>query len=167
MNAERNAKRVLRTAQGAVGVSVLVFAVAISRPGLGTMPAVVEGFAVPQSGRGFAGSEPVRLDVSRLLARDPFSPVRSAPEVAYRIESASEPSGIVSPPRAPVLLLGTVLRSAGRSFVMCQVGGEAAKVVYPGQAIGGLTLESVLQGSAVFTDESGARVTLRVARTGE
>lgn len=104
-------------------------------------------------------------DIARLIARDPFSPLRAAPDVPYRIGAAGTDSIFMRSP-VPVRLLGTIVRAAGRSFAMCRIEGEPARVVYPGDRIGELTLESVSQGSANFIDDAGARVVLRVPRTG-
>lgn len=105
-------------------------------------------------------------NVALLVAHDPFSPLRTAPEVPYRVGAAVADS-IVMRSEQPVRLLGTVVGGTGRSFAMCRIEGQPARVVYPGERIGGMTLERVLQGSAVFIDEAGARVELRVPRTGE
>lgn len=167
MNAARRARFALLAAVAAlVGASALLAVAAVRSTGHAdaAAPALHATAALQQDTAERPGDA---IDISRLLARDPFSLVRSAPEVPYRI---GEVATIVRPdaPRSrPVMLLGTIVRSTGRSFAMCQVPGGPAQVVYPGQVIGGLTLESVAQGSATFTDESGARVTLRVTRTGE
>ena len=107
-----------------------------------------------------------QTDLSRLVARDPFSPLRAAPDVAYQIGVLpSDRPAVVE--RPTVRLLGTILRAGGRSFAMCQLANQPVRMVYAGERIGTLTLETVSQGGAVFIDDSGARVTLRVARTGE
>jgi hypothetical protein len=104
-------------------------------------------------------------EIARTVARDPFSDDRSAPAIRYRIVAAE---GAPAPVPAPALvrLVGTVVVPDGRNFAMCQVGSDPARIVYPGQRVGSLTLESVSQGSAVFTDNAGARVTLRVPKAG-
>jgi hypothetical protein len=167
MSAARTARRALWAAQLVLAGALLLFAVVVARSVDGDAPGIIERTTGPLGNDGTAELAPGRVDVARLLARDPFSPVRSAPEVPYRIGATAAVTDVVRPQRATVRLLGTVVRASGRSFAMCQVAGEAAKVVYPGQSIGGLTLESVAQGSAVFTDETGARVSMRVSRTGE
>jgi hypothetical protein len=167
MNGARTARRAQWAARVACAVALLLFAITILRANSSGASATLEAQGAPWRTEEAALPAPTKIDVSRLLARDPFSPLRSAPEVPYRIGGAAATASIVQPRRQTVRLLGTVVRATGRSFAMCQVAGESAKVVYPGQTIGGLTLESVLQGSAVFTDETGARVSLRVSRTGE
>lgn len=105
-------------------------------------------------------------NIALLVAHDPFSPFRTAPEVPYRIGAVVADS-IFMRTAQPVRLLGTIVGGAGRSFAMCRIEGQPARVVYPGERIGGMTLERVFQGSAIFIDEAGARVELRVPRTGE
>ena len=107
---------------------------------------------------------PSDAELQRAVATDLFSPDRSAPAVRYRIERASATPN--APPPLPVRLVGTVVTAAGRSFAMCQQGAATPRVVYPGQHIGPLKLESVSQGSATFTDDAGVRVVLRVAKAG-
>jgi hypothetical protein len=181
MNALGSARRALLLARGGTIVAATLLVVAVARRGGST-----EGDALPlepvrssdvatKTGSaasngagsvsdGSAGSAPV--DIARIFAGDPFSPVRAAPEVPYRL-GAVEPvvRRVVAVPQQ-VRLLGTVVRPTGRSFAMCQVATGPATVVYPGQRIGGLLLESVAQGSAVFIDDEGTRVTLRVPGNG-
>jgi hypothetical protein len=107
---------------------------------------------------------PTDAEVSRAIATDLFSVDRTAPDAPYRIERAiSGPT--VAPPQA-VRLLGTVVAAGGRSFAMCQLGADPPRVVYAGQRIGAMKLESVSQGSATFTDNAGVRVVVRVPRAG-
>lgn len=167
MSGARTARRAQWAARLALAGALVLLTVVVARSVGGDPPDVIERTASPPSNDDAQELPPGRVDVVRLLTRDPFSPVRSAPEVPYRIGGVIGVAGIVQPQRATVRLLGTIVRASGRSFAMCQVVGEPAKVVYPGQSIGGLTLESVSQGSAVFTDETGARVSMRVSRTGE
>jgi hypothetical protein len=99
-----------------------------------------------------------------MLGRDLFHPSRVAASRPYRVGVAAESA--VRPAAAPtVRLLGTVIRATGRSFALCQVGSDAARVVYPGETIGALRLVSVEQGRAVFTDAAGARIELLVPRS--
>ena len=189
MNALGSARRALRLARGGVIVAAALLVVAVARRGgsvevdaLPLEPVSVSGAAIGAGGaassakgdaasgatgtasNGSAGGAPV--DISRIVAGDPFSPVRAAPEVPYRL-GAVEPvvrRVVVAPQQ--VRLLGTVVRPTGRSFAMCQAANGPATVVYPGQRIGGLVLESVSQGSAVFIDDEGTRVTLRVPGNG-
>jgi hypothetical protein len=107
---------------------------------------------------------PTDAELSRAIATDLFSVDRVAPAVRYRIERAS-PGATLAPPE-PLRLLGTVVAAGGRSFAMCALGADPPRVVYPGQRIGAMRLESVSQGSATFTDNAGVRVVLRVPRAG-
>ncbi len=104
-------------------------------------------------------------ELARTIALAPFSPRRAPPEVVYTIGRPASPAAPVVAP-STILLLGTVVSESGRSFAMCQEGGGPPKLVYPGQRIGTLTLESVSQGSAIFTDIAGSRVVLRVPKAG-
>lgn len=111
-----------------------------------------------------AASDPVTQSaVDRTVAHNPFSPDRT-PGPAYRVVKAGTALPLVT--AAVVRLVGTVVRDGALSFVLCQEGPLPARVVYPGQRIGALTLLSVQAGSATFTDTGGARVVLRVAKGG-
>jgi hypothetical protein len=175
-----SARRALRLARGGVVVAAGLLLVAVARRGsveVDALPLEPIGLSGVSTGAGGAASSAAGsvssgisngapADISRIIAGDPFSPVRAAPEVSYRL-GAVEPvvRRVVAAPQQ-VRLLGTVVRPAGRSFAMCQVAAGPATVVYPGQRIGGLVLESVSQGSAVFIDDEGTRVTLRVPGNG-
>ena len=108
---------------------------------------------------------PTDIELAHAIATDLFAVDRVAPAVRYRLARASAGAAAAEPP--PVRLIGTVIVAAGRSFAMCQLGADQPRLVYPGQRIGAMKLESVSQGSATFTDDAGARVVLRVARAGE
>lgn len=160
----RSVTRLLAAARLACAIAFGLVVVASVRSLRGDAPLIVDA-AAPASRVDAAVPAAPRTDLSRLLARDPFSPLRAAPEVAYRIEGVTaEPAAIVV--TRSVRLLGTVVRATGRSFAMCQVGSEPARLVYPGQRIGGMTLERVSPGSALFIDDAGARTVVRVSRTG-
>ena len=108
-------------------------------------------------------------DFTHAVATDVFADDRAAPAVRYRIGATNTKAATFFAPIvvAPQLQLsGTVVAADGRSFAMCQLGAEPAKIVYVGQRIGTFTLRGVSQGSAVFTDESGKRVVLRVPNGG-
>jgi hypothetical protein len=107
-------------------------------------------------------------EFTHAVATDLFADDRAA-SVRYRIGATETKAATFVAPIvvAPQLQLsGTVVAADGRSFAMCQLGAEPAKIVYVGQRIGTFTLRSVSQGSAVFTDESGKRVVLRVPNGG-
>ncbi len=161
----RSVARLLAAARLACAIAFGLVVVATVRSVLGDASVVVDAAAAPASRVEEAVLAAPRTDLSRLLARDPFSPLRAAPDVAYRIEGVSAAPAAIVVTRS-VRLLGTVVRATGRSFAMCQVASEPARMVYPGQRIGGMTLESVSPGSAVFIDDAGARTVVRVSRTG-
>jgi hypothetical protein len=112
----------------------------------------------------FAPVPPTDVDLSRAIATDLFAVDRTAPAVRYRLERATAVTTLA--PERAVQLIGTVVVAGGRSFAMCQLGADPPRVVYPGQRIGAMKLESVSQGSATFTDANGARLLLRVPRAG-
>ena len=104
-------------------------------------------------------------DITATIAADLFAPDRTAPTIPYRIARVAagiSPLVVVQ----PVVVIGTVINANGRSFAMCQLGADAPRVVYVGQRIGTLTLVSVGQGSAVFTNETGARVVINALKAG-
>jgi len=165
MSSLKSASIALNVARGGAAlalITLLTLGVGASQ-GAADEPTVSGRTSPPSRGRP-SGSLPT-VETGRLLAHDPFSPVRSAPDVPYRIASASAPAVVAEAPR-PVRLLGTVVRPTGRSFAMCQLGAEQPRMVYQGDKIGNLTLQSVAQGSAVFSDEDGKKVVLQVPRSG-
>jgi hypothetical protein len=137
------------------------------------LTATVEAPVVPSGAsadRVGVAAEPVvdhALDaaVARTIADNPFAPDR-VPGPPFRIVAAPVTT-VTAAPRAPVRLIGTVVEGSGRSFVMCAEGSKAAQVVYVGGRIGELTLRSIEQGMATFTDGAGRAVVLRVPRGGE
>jgi hypothetical protein len=155
----------LRASQAALALALLAVGRAATQAAgdVPLVPMAVERDTGATLATRVAGADPTAI--ARLLAGDPFSPRRAPPEQPYRV--AASPGAARDPaPVAQVRLLGTVVSGPGRSFAMCQVANEPARVVYPGQRIGALTLDSVSQGSAVFFDDAGTRVVLRVPRTG-
>ena len=104
-------------------------------------------------------------EIAATISADLFAPDRTAPTIPYRIARVT--AGVVPAVFVqPVVVIGTVINANGRSFAMCQLGAEAPRVVYVGQRIGTLTLVSVGQGSAVFTNETGARVVINALKAG-
>ena len=128
-----------------------------------------------------AASAPPSVDLPRKLVRadtssddlieagadhDPFSPGRTRPPRRY-----GEPlERIAAPPAVPapevIRLVGTVVQPGGASFVLCQLGTSAARVVRVGQTVGAYQLRSIAQGLAVFVASDGQRLELRVPKTG-
>ena len=161
----RSVTRVLTAAYVVCAIAFGLVVLAAVRNLRGDARVVTAAAADPVSRVAASVTAAPRLDLSRLIARDPFSPLRAAPDVPYRIEGVTATPAAIIDTRS-VRLLGTVVRASGRSFAMCQFGGEPARMVFPGQRIGGMTLESVSQGSAVFIDGAGARIVVRVSRTG-
>lgn len=169
MNRIISASTAIRTAQiaCAVAFAILLWAVlTASRVPVGDAPPAPTTAAVHADSAGAAVSD---ADIARAVATDLFADDRAAPSVRYRVGAIeSKPAAFVAPiVVAPQLkLAGTVIAADGHSFAMCQLGAEPAKIVYVGQRIGTFTLRDVSQGSAVFTDDSGKRVVLRVPNGG-
>ncbi len=155
----------LRASRGLLAAAALLGVWTIGRavrvPGDAPLP---ERTATVPSRTDSAPPAATDAEVARTIAGDLFSSDRSASHVPYRIERAGSASPVAAP--LPLRLIGTVTVAGGRSFAMCQVGADPPRVVYPGQRIGAMRLESVSQGSATFTDNAGVRVVLRVSRAG-
>ena len=134
-------------------------AVAPSTPTVADVPEL----SVAASGAG--GVATSDGDIAATILADIFAPDRTAPTIPYRIARVT---GGVAPPVfvQPVVVIGTITNANGRSFAMCQLGADAPRVVYVGQRIGTLTLVSVGPGSAVFTNETGARVVINALKAG-
>lgn len=166
----RQASRVLVTSRLAFAVALFLLFIALLRamrpvaPDLHVAGSEADRVTTPTEPAASRAVE--RTNIVRLVSRDPFSPFRAAPEVAYHI-SGPVTERPVAVARPVVRLVGTIVRTDGRSFAMCQVANEPVRMIFAGQRIGTLTLETVTQGGAVFLDDTGTRVTLRVARTGE
>jgi hypothetical protein len=168
VNEAKSARRMLLASRMLLTAAVLLFAVVGWRATRSTDAArdVLSVSQTADSGGVVPEHQSARADLSRLVSRDPFSPFRAAPDVAYQLGTTPADQPVVAQ-RQIVRLLGTIVRDGGRSFAMCQLAGQPVRMVYTGDRIGTLTLETVSQGGAVFMDDSGERVTLRVARTGE
>lgn len=97
---------------------------------------------------------------------DPFSPSRTRPPRRYG--EPLERVAAQSPAPAPevIRLVGTVVQPGGGSFVLCQLGAGAARVVRVGQTLGAYQLRSITQGFAIFVAADGQRLELRVPRAG-
>lgn len=166
MTSLRSTSRALAAARISAGLAAVILGFVIWRTTAPMNRLSARSSVVDSSDAAIAdGAAMESVDISRLIARDPFSPTREAPAVPYRIGSAPTAT-VVREQAQPVTLLGTIVRPTGRSFAMCQLGAEPPRVVYPGGRIGNLTLESVTQGSASFVDAAGRRVVLHVPRSG-
>jgi hypothetical protein len=124
-----------------------------------------------------AASGQRRVDSSESFAAaieaDPFHPERRRPSVRFRLpgEPVAHPTGQgqLSPqtlPASVIRLIGTIVVPGGTSFVVCQAGAGAPKLLHVGERIEGLTLRRVEQGRAIFVSTSGEKVDLRTARAG-
>lgn len=168
MSEARNARRALLASRALLAGSAVLFLAVTWLDSPVAAPAAMAARVDSAGAAANAARASVvpRIDLARLVARDPFSPFRAAPDVAYQI-GVSPDAWPAAVERQSIRLLGTIVRADGRSFAMCQLASQPVRMIYAGERIGTLTLETVSQGGAVFIDDSGARVTLRVARTGE
>jgi hypothetical protein len=97
---------------------------------------------------------------------DPFHPERRRPQIRYELPGAAPVEKPVEAVLAdPVELLGTVIVAGGRSFAMCQ-SSAGTQVVHVGEKVGGYTLKSLEQGSAVFVSPEGKTMNVSVKKTG-
>jgi hypothetical protein len=162
MNRLISAPTAIRAAQVACAVALAVLFWALltaSRIDVAEARAASPATAVPRDTASTVVSD---AEFAHAVATDLFADDRAAPSVRYRIGAAE--TKVVAAPQ--LRLSGTVIAAEGQSFAMCQLDAEPAKIVYVGERIGTFTLRSVSQGSAVFTDESGKRVVLRVPNGG-
>jgi hypothetical protein len=131
--------------------------------------------AMPNENISTAEQEALRLgsyrsslvsELDRAIDRDPFHPERRRPQVRYALERpgpVNPPAG--APVTEPVELIGTVVAAGGRSFAMCRTSA-GPQIVRIGGKVGGFTLKSVEQGSAVFVSPAGKPMTVLVKKTG-
>ena len=160
-----SATRAKRTSQLVFAGAVLFMIVNIWRAVSPSPVIVAEPSELGAVARASGGAQTSDGEIAATISADLFAPDRTAPTIPYRIARVT---AAVAPPVfvQPVVVIGTVINANGRSFAMCQVGAEAPRVVYVGQRIGTLTLVSVGQGSAVFTNETGARVVINALKAG-
>jgi hypothetical protein len=164
-----SAHTALRAAQIACAVALAVLLWALLTASRLEVPEARSASPIASTPRNAASISVTDAEFARAVATDLFADDRAAPAVRYRIGATETKAAAFVAPIvvAPQLQLsGTVVAADGRSFAMCQLGAEPAKIVYVGQRIGTFTLRGVSQGNAVFTDESGKRVVLRVPNGG-
>ena len=103
--------------------------------------------------------------IANAIDRDPFSIGRQ--KSVSRIDTATPMPAVhpVSNNEVP-RLIGTVVDASDRSFVLCQLGAAAPRVLRVGQELGGYRLQSITQGAATFVTDDGQRLELRVPKTG-
>jgi hypothetical protein len=169
MNRMTSAPTAIRAAQIACAIALAVLLWALLTASRIEVSEARPGSSVASATGDVATATVSDAEFTHAVATDLFADDRAAPAVRYRIgATVTKAATFVAPiVVAPQLQLsGTVVAADGRSFAMCQLGAEPAKIVYVGQRIGTFTLRSVSQGSAVFTDESGKRVVLRVPNGG-
>lgn len=103
-------------------------------------------------------SSPVADDVplERLEALAPFSETRSAAPSATR--------QAVLPALAPLVLVGTI--AGNEPSAVCRLGAGPARILHPGDTLGGWRLHQVMPGRAAFIDGAGVRHELRLSSLG-
>lgn len=151
----------------ALGGGTILFVAALwSALRLDPLPAVPDdrpnGELVLAGGARGMGSDSASSLVA--LASDPFSPDRRLPDEPSDESPARRDTVPVAPPDS-VRLLGTVVRGSG-GFAVCQLSGDAPRIVHLGERLGGLTLLSLGQGRAVFRAPNGKRLELSLSQPG-
>ncbi len=114
------------------------------------------------------GGTPVELRALAVEA-DPFHPERRRPTVPFRFPGEGveeEAMPIVMEQIAPVRLIGTAVLPEGKGFAMCEIPGQAPKVVRIGETAAGLTLREVEPGRAIFITAGGESIVLEVQKAG-
>lgn len=101
------------------------------------------------------------------VKKDPFRAERRPPTERFRLPgeplaATASRDSVVS----PFQLVGTAVMTEGKGFAMCQLGDSVPRLVRIGERVGGLTLEWVAQGRAVFAGADGRRTELRVPKAG-
>jgi hypothetical protein len=153
----------------AIALGALVYAtLAAVRVDAPRVPGRVDSrFPIPDSRFPIPDSRLSRTDTTsnaildRAVDRDPFATEQNAAPIR---EAAQAPVTLAS--SQPLRLVGTVVDGASGDFALCQLGGDAPKIVRVGQSIGTYTLRSVTQGAASFDSPGGNRLDLRVSKTG-
>lgn len=98
---------------------------------------------------------------------DPFRPERAPPAVAFRLpKEEADVGGGLPADRPGLVLVGTAVLPGNRGFALCQVPGEAPKLVRLGEQAFGYTLKTVAPGSATFLTAAGATLNVQVPRPG-
>ena len=98
---------------------------------------------------------------------NPFRPERAPPTVAFRMPTDPEATpSLALQDRPGLVLIGTAVMPGNRGFALCQVGGEAPKLVRLGEQVGGYTLKTVAQGSATFLAANGTTLDVAVPKAG-
>jgi len=129
-------------------------------PGGWSRPALARYASPPRTSEALAGGA---VDL------DPFRPERTRPAVRYgaappaQVAQSGGPAGYPAEQASALRLLGTVVDSAGGSFAVCQLGNATARVVRVGESCGSYRLRSIAQGIALFVDDGGERLELRVS----
>jgi hypothetical protein len=89
------------------------------------------------------------------VARDLFSPDRSAPAERYRVPGEEAPAQEVAPEEVKPIVLGTSVSGAGRSFATCRLAEGPPVIVRVGDKIGDYTVKTIERGRVVFTTANG------------
>lgn len=154
-------------ALGALAVAVVVLAWAVVGSfAPADVPDEPESPSVVQSP--LDGPPPVpRVDVTAAVARDPFSPARTAPPVRYRPpdEVLAGTRGAPQEPTRPVVL-GTAIAADGSSFATCQFGSPKLLMVRVGDHVGSYIVASIGRGRVVFRTPAGKPYEVLVPRPG-
>ena len=96
--------------------------------------------------------------VSDAVARDLFSPDRTAPAERYRVPGEADDTPKVVVESFVPVVLGTGVSGGGRSFATCQIGDGAPMIVRAGDTIGDYKVKSIGRGRVVFTTANGKQL---------
>jgi hypothetical protein len=109
----------------------------------------------------------VLADVDDAVSSDLFDKSRKRPSVRYRLPGEADPAPLAvkqGPPR--MSLIGTMIGGPATSFALCQLAGEAPKLVRLGGRIGVYTLRAVEKTKATFALDDGTTIEVRVPPPG-
>ncbi|MCA2985018.1 type II secretion system protein GspM [Gemmatimonas sp.] len=134
-----------------------------------TLAAFAATTAVPAAG-GAATATMSRVpvvDAEAVLARDPFSPERRAPDVRYQppradavyVERGTDDDLPTDEPQSMTMPVvhGTATDASGAAFAMCALDGGPVVVLRAGDTLGPFTVLSIERARVQFRDASGRR----------
>ncbi|MFN7456962.1 MAG: hypothetical protein ACK5U0_06150, partial [Gemmatimonas sp.] len=107
------------------------------------------------------------VDAEAVLARDPFSPERRAPDVRYQppradavyVERGTDDDLPTDEPQSMTMPVvhGTATDASGAAFAMCALDGGPVVVLRAGDTLGPFTVLSIERARVQFRDASGRR----------
>lgn len=107
--------------------------------------------------RGVPATAPA-IDVPSVVATDPFSVDRTAPERRYVAPGDERDDAAPIEPVAEPVVLGTAFSDRVHGFATVQLADGYPTIVHAGDKIGQYTVQSIERGHVVFTARSGKRL---------